>query len=187
MLLGRFLVGIGMGIGPPVAALYVAEVQMFLHIFLTEASLIIHAVISNTYFYLIQFSPLSCAGFTCFCQGYLWKLDPNCYMPWTHGSSFHWNPCKRNCWLVRMHSRSTHLCFVFNHSKVHLSFCAQVACLFLGIYNSSCNACSCYDFLCGESTLAVQGLFPIIFCILQAIVSNFSHFCLSQKEWPVLF
>lgn len=26
MLLGRFLVGTGMGIGPPVAALYVAEV-----------------------------------------------------------------------------------------------------------------------------------------------------------------
>jgi len=29
MLLGRFFVGTGMGIGPPVAALYVTEVQLY--------------------------------------------------------------------------------------------------------------------------------------------------------------
>ena len=33
MLIGRFLVGAGMGLGPPVASLYVTEVQKLLYLF----------------------------------------------------------------------------------------------------------------------------------------------------------
>ena len=45
--------------------------------------------------------PSMCADFSSICEGYLWKLYSNCNMSWTYGGSVYWNPCQRNCWLVK--------------------------------------------------------------------------------------
>lgn len=90
MLLGRFFVGTGMGLGPPVAALYVSEVQTrrlafaFGRYLDTACHLQIRSLTMHDLFY---------AGFTSSCEGHLREFHPDCNMSWTYDSSPHRDSC----------------------------------------------------------------------------------------------
>lgn len=97
MLLGRALVGIGLGVGPPVASLYVTEVEILCSIFSFLECRFDLIYLRFYYVYLFVFFRVD---ITCTCEGYVWELYSDSNLSWTDGCSIGWNSSKEYFWMV---------------------------------------------------------------------------------------
>lgn len=101
MILGRFIVGLGLGLAGPVTAMYVSEVKLSPNCIAGQLSTCCRV---NE---MIAFCPLTLwcvADISSVSTWYIWQFDPNCHMHWYSGSFTCWPPRSQRPWVVRIFS-----------------------------------------------------------------------------------